>query len=127
MNSFGHISCCKLVIVNAEPKAQQDSFESVKRQFTYSEIVRITNNFERILGKGGFGTVYNGFIDESTQVAVKMLSSSSVQGYQQFQAEACFFFTHYIHILYIFIFFIHILFEKIIISCDIPNCRLRFL
>lgn len=49
----------------------------------------MTNNFERILGKGGFGTVYYGSIDDNTQVAVKMLYSSSVQSYQQFQAEAC--------------------------------------
>jgi hypothetical protein len=32
--------------------------------------------------------VYHGYVDD-TQVAVKMLSQSSVQGYQQFQAEAC--------------------------------------
>jgi hypothetical protein len=32
--------------------------------------------------------VYHGYVDD-TQVAVKMLSPSSVQGYQQFQAEAC--------------------------------------
>ncbi|KAB1218473.1 hypothetical protein CJ030_MR3G026353 [Morella rubra] len=32
-----------------------------------------------ILGKGGFGTVYHGYIDD-TQVAVKMLSQSSVKG-----------------------------------------------
>uniref|UniRef100_A0A803QVV2 Protein kinase domain-containing protein n=2 Tax=Cannabis sativa TaxID=3483 RepID=A0A803QVV2_CANSA len=65
---------------------QNDSFEFKQRQFTYSEIVKITNNFERILGKGGFGTVYHGLID-NVQVAVKMLSASSVQGFQQFQAE----------------------------------------
>ncbi|KAJ0008258.1 hypothetical protein Pint_29496 [Pistacia integerrima] len=39
-----------------------------------------------VLGKGGFGTVYHGYLDD-TQVAVKMLSPSSVQGYKQFQAE----------------------------------------
>ncbi|KAI5336935.1 hypothetical protein L3X38_016204 [Prunus dulcis] len=60
--------------------------EATKRQFTYSEILQITNNLKRILGKGGFGTVYHGCIDK-TQVAVKMLSPSSVQGLQQFHAE----------------------------------------
>ncbi|BBG98666.1 Leucine-rich repeat transmembrane protein kinase protein [Prunus dulcis] len=52
--------------------------EARKRQFTYSEILQITNNLKRILGKGGFGTVYHGCIDK-TEVAVKMLSPSSVQ------------------------------------------------
>ncbi|KAJ0006968.1 hypothetical protein Pint_29502 [Pistacia integerrima] len=56
------------------------------RMFSYSDVVRITSNFERVIGKGGFGTVYHGYLDEN-QVAVKMLSPSSVQGYKQFQAE----------------------------------------
>ncbi|KAK1575184.1 hypothetical protein Q3G72_003299 [Acer saccharum] len=56
------------------------------RRFLYSEVARITDNFERIIGRGGFGTVYHGNLDD-TQVAVKMLSPSSVQGYKQFQAE----------------------------------------
>ncbi|KAF5453076.1 hypothetical protein F2P56_028015 [Juglans regia] len=71
---------------DAESNKQNVSLESIQRQFTYSQLLRITNNFERILGKGGFGTVYHGYIDD-TQVAVKMLSHSSVQGYQQFQSE----------------------------------------
>ncbi|XVF26887.1 hypothetical protein REPUB_Repub14bG0058500 [Reevesia pubescens] len=62
------------------------SLESKKRQFTFSEVQRMTNNFERVLGKGGFGTVFHGYLDD-TQVAVKMLSHSSVQGFKQFQAE----------------------------------------
>ncbi|XP_030487653.2 probable LRR receptor-like protein kinase At1g51890 [Cannabis sativa] len=70
----------------SEPEIQFGLIESKKRQFTYSEVLNFTNNFERIIGKGGFGTVYHGFID-NTEVAIKMLSSSSVQGYQQFQAE----------------------------------------
>ena len=73
--------------VDLEPNVQNRSLESIQRQFTYTDLLRITNNFERILGKGGFGTVFHGCI-ENTQVAVKMLSASSVQGYQQFQAEA---------------------------------------
>ncbi|XP_040369901.1 probable LRR receptor-like serine/threonine-protein kinase At1g51880 isoform X2 [Rosa chinensis] len=73
----------------ADSNIQMDSlenFESKKRQFTYSEVLTITNNFQTILGKGGFGPVYHGYVDD-TQVAVKVLSPSSVQGYQQFQAE----------------------------------------
>ena len=60
--------------------------ESKNRQFKYSEVQRMTNKFERVLGKGGFGTVFHGYLGD-TQVAVKMLSESSAQGYKQFQAE----------------------------------------
>ncbi|XP_031283429.1 LRR receptor-like serine/threonine-protein kinase IOS1 [Pistacia vera] len=65
---------------------KKGSLELKKRRFTYSDLVRITNNFERVLGKGGFGAVYHGYLD-NTQVAVKMLSASSAQGYKEFQAE----------------------------------------
>ncbi|KAF4392434.1 hypothetical protein G4B88_005393 [Cannabis sativa] len=63
-----------------DPSAHKNAFESSKRQFSYSEIITITNNFERILGKGGSGIVYHGLIDDNTQVAVKVLSSPSIQG-----------------------------------------------
>lgn len=62
------------------------ALEPKNHQFTYSEIMSITNNFERVIGKGGFGTVYHGYLSD-TQVAVKMLSESSAQGYKEFQAE----------------------------------------
>ncbi|PQQ17168.1 putative LRR receptor-like serine/threonine-protein kinase [Prunus yedoensis var. nudiflora] len=74
-------------VIDAKASPQYGSLESTKRQFTYSEILKMTNNFERVLGKGGFGTLYHGYM-EHTQVAVKMLSASSVQGFQQFHAEA---------------------------------------
>ncbi|XP_065868592.1 LRR receptor-like serine/threonine-protein kinase IOS1 isoform X2 [Euphorbia lathyris] len=71
-----------------DPKSnnEYESLESKGRHFTYSEVVSMTNNFKRVLGKGGFGTVYHGYLDD-TEVAVKMLSPSSAQGYKQFQAE----------------------------------------
>ncbi|KAK3195033.1 hypothetical protein Dsin_026343 [Dipteronia sinensis] len=53
------------------------------------EILRIIDNFKRVHGKGGFGTVYHGYLGD-TQVAVKILSSSSTQGYKEFQAEITF-------------------------------------
>ncbi|CAE5959959.1 unnamed protein product [Arabidopsis arenosa] len=57
------------------------------KKFTYSQVVIMTNNFQRILGKGGFGIVYHGFVNGIEQVAVKILSHSSSQGYKQFKAE----------------------------------------
>ncbi|CAN6706361.1 unnamed protein product [Malus baccata var. baccata] len=62
--------------VSHQPNNQVDSFESKKRQFTYSDVLKITNNFQTIIGRGGFGNVYHGFVDD-TQVAVKMLSPTS--------------------------------------------------
>ncbi|KAL5176353.1 putative LRR receptor-like serine/threonine-protein kinase [Glycine soja] len=59
---------------------------SNKQEFTYAEVLSITNNFEKVAGKGAYGTVYYGCKGE-TQVAVKMLSPST-QGFQQFQTEA---------------------------------------
>ncbi|MBA0779349.1 hypothetical protein Gotri_003608, partial [Gossypium trilobum] len=49
-------------------------------------VQRMTNNFQRVLGKGVFGTVFHGCFND-TQVAVKMLSESLAQGYKQFHAE----------------------------------------
>ncbi|XP_019092968.1 PREDICTED: probable LRR receptor-like serine/threonine-protein kinase At5g59680 isoform X2 [Camelina sativa] len=57
------------------------------RRFTYSEVVKMTNNFQRVLGKGGFGMVYHGSVNGYEQVAVKVLSQSSTQGYKEFNAE----------------------------------------
>ncbi|KAL5824498.1 hypothetical protein ACOSQ3_020561 [Xanthoceras sorbifolium] len=66
---------------------RNNSPELKNRHLTYSEVLQITNNFKRVLGKGGFGTVYHGYLND-TQVAMKMLSSSSSgQEYEEFQAE----------------------------------------
>ncbi|KAL1218373.1 putative leucine-rich repeat receptor-like protein kinase [Cardamine amara subsp. amara] len=60
--------------------------DTTKRYYKYSEVVKITNNFERVLGQGGFGKVYHGVLNDD-QVAVKILSESSTQGYREFRAE----------------------------------------
>uniref|UniRef100_A0A1J3K3U0 non-specific serine/threonine protein kinase n=2 Tax=Noccaea caerulescens TaxID=107243 RepID=A0A1J3K3U0_NOCCA len=60
--------------------------DTTKRYYKYSEVVKMTNNFERVLGKGGFGKVYHGVLNDD-QVAVKILSESSAQGYKEFKAE----------------------------------------
>ncbi|KAF6981696.1 hypothetical protein CFC21_000158 [Triticum aestivum] len=66
-----------------------DSLRLVEnRRFTYEELERITNGFDRVLGQGGFGYVYDGFLEDGTQVAVKLRSHSSNQGVKEFLAEA---------------------------------------
>ncbi|KAM0035242.1 putative transferase, protein kinase RLK-Pelle-LRR-I-1 family [Helianthus debilis subsp. tardiflorus] len=61
-------------------------FIARNQQFTFSDLRSITNNFQLVIGRGGFGTVYHGYNGDD-QVAVKMLTESSVQGYKEFQAE----------------------------------------
>ena len=49
----------------------------------------MTNNFQRVVGEGGFGVAFHGTLNGSEQVAVKVLSQSSSQGYKHFKAEVC--------------------------------------
>ncbi|CAN8301267.1 unnamed protein product [Cochlearia groenlandica] len=57
------------------------------KKFKYSEVIKMTNNFKSELGKGGFGKVYRGTVNSDEQVAVKVLSQSSAQGYKEFKTE----------------------------------------
>ncbi|GLT31274.1 hypothetical protein SLA2020_060210 [Shorea laevis] len=58
------------------------------RTFTSSEIIEITSNFKKMIGKGGFGEVYFGTQKDGTDVAVKKLLSSSEQCRKAFLTEA---------------------------------------
>ena len=60
--------------------------------FTFKELQEITNNFSRssVLGEGGFGKVYKGFIDDKLRpglkpqvVAVKVLDLDGTQGHRE--------------------------------------------
>ncbi|XP_042459747.1 putative leucine-rich repeat receptor-like serine/threonine-protein kinase At2g19230 isoform X1 [Zingiber officinale] len=69
-------------------KQTDNALQLENRQFTFMELLNITNNFQKILGKGGFGSVFHGHLEDGTQVAVKLLSQSSSQGTKEFLAEA---------------------------------------
>ena len=60
------------------------------RYFSLVEIKEATNNFDNvfIIGAGGFGNVYKGYINsEATPVAIKRLKPGSQQGAQEFKTE----------------------------------------
>ncbi|XP_027348906.1 receptor-like protein kinase FERONIA [Abrus precatorius] len=60
------------------------------RHFSIAEIRAATNNFDElfVVGVGGFGNVYKGYIDNgSTRVAIKRLKPGSQQGAHEFMNE----------------------------------------
>lgn len=57
------------------------------RRFTYTELKTITNNFQSIIGKGGFGMVYHGILDNGEEVAVKVLRETSITLSKDFLPE----------------------------------------
>ncbi|CAM0878644.1 unnamed protein product [Alopecurus aequalis] len=57
------------------------------RRFTYAELKLITKNFQSIIGKGGFGIVYHGILENGDEVAVKVLKETSVVDSTDFLPE----------------------------------------
>ncbi|EOY20270.1 Malectin/receptor protein kinase family protein [Theobroma cacao] len=63
--------------------------EEICCQFSLPEIRAATNNFHPnlFIGKGGFGTVYKGIVDDGTLVAVKRLRQDTAYGLKEFRTE----------------------------------------
>ncbi|KAK3141025.1 hypothetical protein QOZ80_5AG0409060 [Eleusine coracana subsp. coracana] len=59
------------------------------RFFAYEELYQITDGFsvQKLLGEGGFGSVYKGCLPDGKEVAVKQLKDGGGQGEREFQAE----------------------------------------
>ncbi|KAH0634649.1 hypothetical protein KY290_038114 [Solanum tuberosum] len=60
------------------------------KKFLYGELARCTNNFSReeMLGQGGFGGVYKGYLREyDSYIAVKRISRESKQGIKEYASE----------------------------------------
>ncbi|CAL9039648.1 unnamed protein product [Musa banksii] len=87
LTTESHISYTSSKRGTTEKLQNEGTLQLENRKFTYIQLQKITNNFERTLGKGGFGTVYYGRLEDGTEVAVKMLSQTSSQGTKEFLAE----------------------------------------
>ncbi|XVF44003.1 hypothetical protein PTKIN_Ptkin02bG0085100 [Pterospermum kingtungense] len=60
-----------------------------KSFFTYEELMEMTNGFacQNVIGEGGFGCVYKGWMPDGRVVAVKQLKAGRGQGEREFRAE----------------------------------------
>ncbi|KAL7098894.1 hypothetical protein ACP275_09G047200 [Erythranthe tilingii] len=60
-----------------------------KTAFTHSDILKATRSFseDRIIGRGGSGTVYRGVLPDGREVAVKKLRTEGADGEREFKAE----------------------------------------
>lgn len=59
------------------------------KNFRYNELSVATDNFHQRnrLGRGGFGIVYKGILNNGVEIAVKTLSAGSKQGVREFLTE----------------------------------------
>ncbi|KAJ0754326.1 putative protein kinase RLK-Pelle-CrRLK1L-1 family [Helianthus annuus] len=74
-----------------EDKSSHSTLPSDRcRRFSLKDMRAATNEFndDFVIGIGGFGKVYKGYIDNTaTAVAIKRLNESSNQGFQEFNTE----------------------------------------
>lgn len=84
------------VSVTQTPRSEGEILQSTNvKRFSFSELKMSTRNFrpDSVLGEGGFGSVFKGWIDEHTFaaskpgtgmiIAVKRLNQESFQGHRE--------------------------------------------
>ncbi|GLJ07390.1 hypothetical protein SUGI_0065920 [Cryptomeria japonica] len=67
-------------------KDDPNKFHKLALEYTEEDIKAATNNYSTFIGKGGFGSVFYGK-HSGNDVAVKVLSTDSFQGKQEFRNE----------------------------------------
>jgi hypothetical protein len=88
------------VSIRTNPRTEGEILQSPNlKSFTFAELKAATRNFrpDSVLGEGGFGSVFKGWIDEQTLtaskpgtgvvIAVKKLNQDGWQGHQEWLAE----------------------------------------
>ncbi|PVH37439.1 hypothetical protein PAHAL_5G001900 [Panicum hallii] len=99
-SSSRRVSAAASIIAAVAPRSEGDILQSANvRSFTFNELRTSTRNFrpDSVLGEGGFGFVFKGWIDEKTfaparpgtgmVIAVKKLNQEGFQGHREWLAE----------------------------------------
>ncbi|CAA2979592.1 receptor-like serine threonine- kinase SD1-8 isoform X1 [Olea europaea subsp. europaea] len=88
--AFKYKDDLKIATKNSSAKLEGDSESGIGVPFcSWESIIAATENFSDVhkLGRGGFGPVYKGMFHGGQEIAVKRLSSYSLQGINEFQNE----------------------------------------
>ncbi|OMO64985.1 hypothetical protein COLO4_31642 [Corchorus olitorius] len=83
-------ACSNILSHNVYGKSQNGLEFQELVLLDFQKLAAATNNFDPInkLGKGGFGLVYKGKLEDGQEIAVKRLSTASRQGLEEFMNEA---------------------------------------
>ncbi|XWS54792.1 hypothetical protein CRYUN_Cryun10bG0119400 [Craigia yunnanensis] len=65
----------------------QEGTSSMFRKYSYKETKKATDNFNTVIGRGGFGTVYKAQFSDGSVVAVKRMNKVSERGEDEFCRE----------------------------------------
>ncbi|OAY27384.1 G-type lectin S-receptor-like serine/threonine-protein kinase SD2-5 [Manihot esculenta] len=80
----------KRLLENPQESSEDDNFlenlSGMPIRYSYRDLQTATNNFSVKLGHGGFGSVYQGVLQDGTRLAVKKLEGIG-QGKKEFRAE----------------------------------------
>ena len=89
-----HLEPNEFVLINRLSQISEQHHEELclgnLKKFQFRELQIATNNFssKNLIGKGGFGNVYKGYLHDGTLVAVKRLKDgNAIGGEIQFQTE----------------------------------------
>ncbi|KAL1200099.1 putative serine/threonine-protein kinase PBL7 [Cardamine amara subsp. amara] len=83
-------SKAKLSLSDTSESKSKGSDHIVAQTFTFSELATATRNFRKecLIGEGGFGRVYKGYLASTSQTAaIKQLDHNGLQGNREFLVE----------------------------------------
>ncbi|XP_065867308.1 G-type lectin S-receptor-like serine/threonine-protein kinase SD2-5 isoform X2 [Euphorbia lathyris] len=84
---------------NLEDDDILDSISGMPTRYTFSDLCKATKNFSMKVGHGGFGSVYQGVLQDGTRLAVKKLEGVG-QGKKEFRAEVSIIGSiHHVHLV----------------------------